>query len=201
MTATALAVAFIVISCKGKLGRAEELNLSDVPLRSIENMFAIESKTGKVSMRIEAPRMESFEDDTSTFDTFPEGMQIFGYMDDGRLETVIRSDNAKHITGKGGQHPEIWQAFGHVVINNVIKRETMKTDTLYWDQGRHEIWTDCYVTMDSPQGYMQGYGMRSDDRARNAILHKPFDGYAVTKQDTTRVVIDSVNFIGPFVKK
>ena len=48
---------------------------------------------------------------------------------------------------------------------------------------------------------MQGYGMRSDEHARNAIIYKPFNSYGVVVQDTTAFVVDSVNFIGPFPKK
>lgn len=199
--ATASAVAFVVISCKGKLGRAEEINLDDVALRSVDNMFAVETKTGRISMRIEADLMESYETDTTNYEVFPKGLQIYSYLEDGRLQTIIFSNNARHITSKSGSHPEIWQAFGNVKIRNVIKHEMMETDTLYWDQGKHEIWTDCYVKMTSPTGLMQGYGMRSDDRAENAILHNPFDGYTVTEKDTTTVIIDSVNFIGPFLGK
>lgn len=199
--ATASAVAFVVISCKGKLGRAEEINLDDVALRSVDKMFAVETKTGRISMRIEADLMESYETDTTSYEVFPKGLQIYSYLDDGRLQTIIFSNNARHITSKSGNHPEIWQAFGNVKIRNVIKHEMMETDTLYWDQGKNEIWTDCYVRMSSPTGFMQGYGMRSDDRAENAVLHNPFDGYTVTEKDTTTVIIDSVNFIGPFIGK
>jgi hypothetical protein len=87
------------------------------------------------------------------------------------------------------------------VIRNVIKQERMETDTLYWDQAKHEIFTHCYVKMSSPQGYMQGYGMRSDEMARNAIILKPFDSYGLMKEDSTLVRIDSANFIGPLLKK
>ncbi len=45
---------------------------------------------------------------------------------------------------------------------------------------------------------MQGFGMRSDDMARNAIIQRPFNSYGVVEQDSTKVVLDSVNFIGPF---
>ena len=48
---------------------------------------------------------------------------------------------------------------------------------------------------------MQGYGMESDDKVRNAILKNPFNTYGVTSRDTTVVIVDSVNFIGPFLKK
>ena len=77
----------------------------------------------------------------------------------------------------------------------------METDTLYWDQATEEIYTDCYVRMYSPSGFMQGYGMRSDQKARNSIILRPFNSYGVVVKDSTVVMIDSVNFIGPFVKK
>ena len=96
---------------------------------------------------------------------------------------------------------ERWSAFGKVVIKNILKQETMETDTLYWDSVKHEIWTDCYIHMYSPSGSMQGYGMRSDERARNAILLRPFNNEFLIETDSTKVVVDSVNFIGPMLKK
>ena len=88
-----------------------------------------------------------------------------------------------------------------MVVQNIIKQEVMETDTLYWDRKNEEIYTDCYVKLHSPQGFMQGYGMRSDQRARNSIILNPFDNFAFIVQDSTEVLIDSVNFIGPLLKK
>ena len=48
---------------------------------------------------------------------------------------------------------------------------------------------------------MQGYGMRSDERASNSIILKPFNSYGVVVQDSTEVRTDTVNFIGPRIKK
>ena len=53
----------------------------------------------------------------------------------------------------------------------------------------------------SPDGFMQGYGMESDQRARDHILFRPFNSYGIVVQDTTEVVLDTVNFIGPLLKK
>jgi len=57
------------------------------------------------------------------------------------------------------------------------------------------------VRMYSPDGFMQGYGMRSDERARNSIILKPFNNFARVVKDSTEVIIDSVNFIGPLLRK
>ena len=117
------------------------------------------------------------------------------------LESVIVADDARHIVPKARGRDEIWEAFGNVIMHNVLEQETMETDTIYWDQAKREIYTDCYVKLYSRQGFLQGIGMRSDDHVRNSILYRPFDGYGVVVQDSTAVIIDSVNFIGPFPKK
>lgn len=183
----------------GKAG-GEGIDFSQVPMQTVDDMFAVKTKNGIVEMRIEADRMLRYETDTTTMELFPDGFSVYSYTDEGLLETILLSDQAKHITFKHSDGEE-WQAFGNVSVQNIIKRETMETDTIYWDQRTHQIYTDCYIRMYSPDGFMQGYGMRSDDKARNAIIRKPFNSYSVVVKDTTTVLVDSINFIGPFLKK
>ncbi len=200
MIATASAVAFIVYSCKGKLQQSDDINLDEIPVQSVRDMFVVQSENGLLQMRMEADLMERYENDTVSYELFPEGFAVFGYNEEGLLETEITSDNARHEKfEKGGL--ETWAAFGNVVVKNVINRERMETDTLYWDRKNERIYTDCYVRMYSPKGFMQGYGMESDQRARNSTIFNPFDSFGYVKQDSTKVAVDSANFIGPFPKK
>ncbi len=199
MIATAIAVAFIVYSCKGKLDTTGKLDLEAVPVQTVDDMFIVQTENGRLQMRMEAELMERYEADTVSYELFPKGIAVFGYNEDNLLETEITSDNARHLKYKDGR--ESWEAFGNVVVQNIIKQEVMETDTLYWDRKNEEIYTDCYVKLYSPQGFMQGYGMRSDQRARNSIILNPFDNFAFIVQDSTEVLIDSVNFIGPLLKK
>ena len=199
--ATAAAVAFVVYLFVGKKKAAtDHLDFTKVPMQTVDDMFAVQTKNGVVVMRIEADKMLRYENDTTTMELFPDGFAVYSYTDEGLLETILLSDQARHLTFKNSSGEE-WQAFGNVSVQNIIKRETMETDTIYWDQRTHQIYTDCYIRMYSPDGFMQGYGMRSDDKARNAIIHKPFNSYSVVVQDTTAVLVDSINFIGPFLKK
>ena len=199
MMATAFAVAFVVYSCKGKLAEAEAVNMDEMPMQTVDDMFIVQSKNGVIQMRAQAPLMEKYDKDSLSYELFPEGFFVYGYADDGLLETEIIADNAKHVKKKNGE--ETWSAFGNVVVKNLINQEVMETDTLYWDQKNEKIYTHCYVRMYSPKGFLQGYGMESDQRARNSIIFKPFNSYGIVVQDTTQVLIDSVNFIGPMRKK
>ena len=199
--ATAAAVAIVVfLSLRKGKADGEKIDFSKVPMQTVDDMFAVQTKNGIVVLRIEADKMLRYETDTTTMELFPDGFAVYSYTDEGLLETIMPSDQARHITFKSSNGEE-WQAFGNVSIQNIIKRETMETDTIYWDQRVHQIYTDCYIRMYSPDGFMQGYGMRSDDKARNAIIKKPFNSYSVVVKDTTAILVDSINFIGPFLKK
>ena len=199
MIATAAAVAFVVYSCKRKLAEAEALKLEETPVQTVDDMFIVQSENSVIQLRAEAPLMERYENDTLSYELFPKGISVYGYNEEGSLETEILADNARHLKYKDGR--ESWEAFGNVVVKNLMNQETMETDTLYWDQKNERIYTHCYVRMYSPDGFAQGYGMESDQRARDTELFNPFNNYAIMSQDSTKVVIDSVNFIGPLLKK
>ena len=199
MIATASAVAFVVYSCKGKLAEADAVNIGETPVQAVDDMFIVQTENSIIQLRAEAPLMERYENDSLSYELFPKGISVFGYTEEGLLETEITADNAKHLYYKDGR--DTWEAFGNVVVKNLINQETMETDTLYWDQKNEKIYTHCYVRMYSPDGFAQGYGMESDQRARNTELFNPFNNYAIMSQDSTKVVIDSVNFIGPLLKK
>ena len=199
MIATAAAVAFVVYSCKGKLGEAEAIDLGETPVQKVDDMFIVQTENSIIQLRAEAPLMERYENDSLSYELFPKGISVFGYTEEGLLETEILADNARHLKYKDGR--ETWEAFGNVIVKNLMNQETMETDTLYWDQKNERIYTHCYVRMYSPDGFAQGYGMESDQRARDTGLFNPFNNYAIMSQDSTKVVIDSVNFIGPLLKK
>ena len=196
MMATAAAVAFVVYSCKGKLAEADALDLNDTPVQIVNDMFIVQSKNSNMEMRAEAPLMKKYENDSLSYELFPEGFFVYGYDENGNLETEIVADNARHLKYEDGR--ESWEAFGNVVVKNLINQEVMETDTLYWDQEKELLYTHCHVQLYSPKGFLQGYGMESDQRARSYIIHNQFSSYAIMTQDSTKVVIDSVNFIGPF---
>lgn len=200
MIATASAVAFVVYSCKGKLHQSDDMNLDDIPVQTVRDMFVVQTENSLLQMRMEADLMERYENDSVSYELFPEGFAVYGYNEEGLLETEIISDNARHEKFKKDD-TETWAAFGNVVVKNVINSERMETDTLYWDRKNERIYTDCYVRMFSPDGFMQGYGMESDQRARNSTIFNPFDSYGVVIQDSTKVSVDSANFIGPFPEK
>lgn len=190
------AAVFVFCSCS-RQQEAVPVDRNSTPIQTIVNMDALESDYGILKSRIAAPLMQRFEGDSTSWELFPKGFSLYSYTADGQLETKIVADHARHITTKG---KEEWMAYGHVVIKNFQKDETMESDTLFWDRANQRIYTRCYVKMYSPGGFLQGFGMESDEKASNAIILVPYDSYAVVDDDSTKVYVDPANFIGPVIK-
>ena len=193
-------VATITISCGNKLENIDSDKITDAPEQVVLNMDAAQTENGQVQMRMRAPRMERYEiSEKESFELFPTGFMVLAYNQEGLLETKIESDQAKHsIQDKNEQ----WSAYGNVVIFNYINGQKITTDTLYWDREKKEIYTDCYVTLSSPDGFMQGYGLISDERATNAQLLRPFDAYGIISSDSTgNGYRDTINLIGPMMRR
>jgi len=202
MIATVSAVAFIFFSCKSKISEAERIDLENYPLQVVDSMRLLQTNRGHVEMRVVTGRMERYQSDSLSYELFPNGIWVYAYTEDGSLESTIVADEARHEQKSEDEEAgDVWEAYGNVVVRNVMKDETMETDTLYWDRTSKEIYTDCYIRMYSPDGFMQGFGMRSDERARNAVIQRPFNSYGVVVKDSTEVIIDTANFIGPLLPK
>lgn len=193
--AVVFSAAILLSACRKEESVVFDFELT--PVQVVHDMQLLQTDKGEVSMRMHAPLMQRFDymKDTvrQAYELYSGGFHIDAYTDNGELETTITSDQARHVTTDG---QESWSAFGDVVIINHLKGERMETDTLYWNRQEQQIYTDCYVRLVSESGLMQGYGMTSDERARNAVILRPFDSYAV-ERDSTYSYIDTLNQMGP----
>lgn len=178
---TFVVATFTIASCGKKLKQIDKLD-PNAPKQVIENMNATKSNMGILEYRMEAPLMEVYEDKDNKINSeiFSEGFNVYGYNSEGVLETHIYADIAKHISVAG---KESWEAYNNVRIENFLQGRIMETDTLYWDRENSKIYTHSYIKMYSQDGFLQGYGMVSDDKGRNATIFSPFDSDFVIKSD------------------
>ena len=194
--AAAIATAIGVFACKEP--EPVVFDFEQTPVQIVHDMQVLQSEKGEAEMRMSAPVMKRYEftkdSVLQSFELYSDGFLVNAYTENGQLETTIIAEQAKHVTTVGS---ESWSAFGDVVITNHIKGERVETDTLYWNKDEHTIYTDCYVRMTSDSGLMQGFGMTSDERARNTVILRPFDWYAVDR-DSTYYYVDTLNQMGPF---
>lgn len=203
--AICIVLSFLILSCKPE-AVTQDIDFEATPIQTVDSLDVTQSRNGGITMRMIAPTMEryQYEKDSllQSYDVYPDSFFVFGYTMDGELETTVVARTAKHITT---QDAEEWMVYGDVVITNYIQNQKLISDTIYWDQAEKKIFTDCYVRLENGQDVMQGYGMESDEMARNATILRPFDSYTVIQDSISRAnapytSLDSVNLMGPFRK-
>ncbi len=174
------------------------MDFETTPVQSVRGMQVSEYQKDALSMEMRTRSMDtySYEKDSVQIkrEVYGGGFEVYIYSKDGLLESQLISEGAEHIV-RG--RSEEWMAYGNVNILNHLKGERIITDTVWWDKPKEQIYTDCYVVMTSPKGKLQGYGMRSDQRANSSTILRPFDSYGRVVSDSTKFYIDTVNFVGP----
>jgi len=203
--ALCIVLSFIILSCKPEV-TSQEIDFELTPVQIVDSLNVTQSRNGGITMRMISPTMERYEYEKDSiihsYEIYPDSFFVYGYTKDGELETTVVAQTAKHITTTDAEE---WIAYGDVVITNYLHNQKLISDTIYWDQEQKKIYTDCYVRLESGKDIMQGYGMESDEMARNATILRPFDSYTFIQDSISRAhapltSLDSVNLMGPFPK-
>ena len=187
----------LLLGCSGREHK-NDIDWETTPIQSVRGMQAQEYQKADLTMEMRTRAMDTykFEKDSAqvTKEVYSEGFEVYVYNEDGLLESQLIAEGAQQTFV---DRKEEWLAFGNVNILNHIKGERIITDTVWWDKQAEQIYTDCYVVMTSPEGKLQGYGMRSDQRANQSTILRPFDSFGRVVSDSTKFYIDTVNFVGP----
>ncbi len=154
--------ATMLLSCGDNIPRID--NITEMPAEETDTLRITYSSNGKFRYLITTPKVLSYKEAVEPYDEFPRGGYVEMFNDSLQLETTIFAKYAIHHM----QPDEIWMATDSVVVHNLIKGQSLYTDTLYWDIKKHEIYTNSYVKVVTPDMVMPGeHGMRSDEQFRD----------------------------------
>jgi hypothetical protein len=154
--------ATMLLSCGGDIPRID--NIAEMPAEETDSLHITYSSNGKIRYLITTPKVLSHKEAVKPYDEFPQGGYVELFNDSLQLETTILTKYAIHHILPN----DIWMATDSVVVHNLIKGQSLYTDTLYWDLNRQEIYTDSYVKVVTPDMVMPGeHGMRSDQQFRD----------------------------------
>ena len=124
------------------------------------------SDSGVLVAKLIAPVMRNVETEDSTFLEFPKGFYA----------TVYEGDTAASakISGNYGvmyEDDDLLFARDNVVVENIDSKETLETETLYWNQKTKKIYTRNYVKISSPDKVIFGDSLQTDENFTKRIIH------------------------------
>ena len=137
------------------------------PDESASNIEIIISDSGKVSFSLFAPYMNKYGGENPYMD-FPRGIKITSYSN-GEKQSVLTAEYA--ISEDWTQRME---ASKNVVITDLVKHESIKTEQIIWDKLNKRIYSEVEVTQIKADGTInKGDGFEADEKFTRYAIKNP----------------------------
>jgi len=150
-SSTILFLPFIAIACSQ--ADVKEPKEYKGPLREVEKMELFYSEGSLVKVKMSAPLVYEF---ISGDREFPKGIHIEFYDEFENLESTLDANHAYFF-----KEQNQWRGRGDVIVKNVLKKEQLNTEELFWKPAEQKIFTDKFVTIRQQGDVIYGEGMEA----------------------------------------
>ena len=158
-----VAASIVFCSCdNAKEHTAEAIRDEDsVAMMTSYGVNTLISDSGIMRYRIIAERWEVNDNLNPPRWIFHRGLFLEQFDQNYHVETYIQSDTAYYYTTK-----KLWHLMGNVRIKTVDGM-TFTSEELYWDQNRHELYSNMFSHLITPERELQGSYFTSDEHMRH----------------------------------
>lgn len=165
-----LMIGVFFISCRNnKFVQNEQLNVEGkFPDEASKNIAMTFSDNGIKSFELYAPSLYKYNGEKAYMDC-PEGIKIISYGNDNEPEAIMTADYAI-----SEEENKTMEARKNVVITNVKKGDTIKTEKIVWDKGNKRIYSDVMVKQIRSDGTISiGDGFDADEKFSRYTVRNP----------------------------
>ncbi|PIQ21195.1 MAG: LPS export ABC transporter periplasmic protein LptC [Cytophagales bacterium CG18_big_fil_WC_8_21_14_2_50_42_9] len=159
------AIVFSVAACKST--DDEDLKKKVVykgPISQARDVATLYSDSARLQIKLSAPLQLQYENGDGIY---PKGINVIFYDKQGRIANTVRANYGKYDKRK-----DSYFAQGNVIVNNVIKDETMRTEELHWDKQKRRLFTDKFVTIQTKTDVIKGHGLTANQDFSNWKISK-----------------------------
>lgn len=188
--ATVFTVAILFISCGDDYERVGEeavkplfpqgvaQNFTLTYTETVESMNTQDSATSRVIAILKSPLSEDYDNQRFKFKTFPEGLQVDFYDDEGKKSVVV-SDYAIYYS-----QTNLIDLQGNVVIETHDGKK-LETDQLFVDRKNNWIFTEATFTYTNPEDatVMDGEGMDFNTEFTFFKAHKTYGLMTIKEEE------------------
>ncbi len=159
----AFALPFLLFACnKKERDNNKQGNKKDsIPDIYITNINLKQSESGNITLHLSAPLMVRYNTGEA-YSEFPKGFKIESFDSLNRKKTELTANY-----GISWESRNLMQAKGNVIVKNLEKELTLKTEELFWDKNTKKVYSKKDVSITSPTKTIFGSSMESNDLFEN----------------------------------
>lgn len=135
------------------------------------------SDSGIVRYKIVAEEWHVFDKTTPPRQEFPKGIFLERYDRDFRPDLHITADTAYCY------NQNLWELRGRVYVENEANGTSISTEELFWDMGQHELYSNKYIHVFTPDRELKGNRFRSNERMTQYTVNQSSGYVPKPKED------------------
>jgi len=124
------------------------------PIAETRNIVSQFSYSAKLQIKLMAPLQLQYETGDAVY---PDSLFITFFDKDGKVNNTVRANYGKYDKQK-----DLYFIRGNVVVHNPNKKETMRTEELFWNKQTQKIYTEKFVTIKTEDEFITGHGLETN---------------------------------------
>jgi len=145
----------LLFSCENDIRKVNDMMKKKAAVDEVTQVTSFMSQDGILKGKLTAPFMLRHQADTPSIE-FPKTLHVDFYNDSARIESTVDA-----LYGKYKEFERKVLLRDSVVVINVIRKDTLRTNELWWDQNKQEFYTDKPVRLYQPDKTIYGTGLRA----------------------------------------
>lgn len=158
------------VSCgSGRSGTpaTEELGRDSIPTMVTRDVETYISDSGITRYHISTVLWKVFDEAQEPYWKFPYGLFLEKYDDNLKRDATVEADSATYFSNK-----RLWRLDGNVRMVNTAG-DLFLTNQIFWDQIKHEVYSDSFIHIERTDRTIEGYGFESNDQMTAYTVRNP----------------------------
>jgi len=147
----------MLCSCKNDIDVINTFTeIHNLPTQSVKNLETIYTDSGKIQIKLLAPKLKRFSNVEEPYIEFPAGIEVIFFDKKQEPESQLTAKYAIY-----SETNELWEARDSVIaINNL--GDTLNTELLFWDEKKELIYTNKFVKITTENEVIWGEGLEAN---------------------------------------
>lgn len=163
ITPVTMFVAVLITACSN-VENKEPLEYTG-PLSEAENVELYFSEKEQVKVKMTADLAYEFQNGDREF---PKGVFIEFFDETGKVYSTLRANHAYYF-----ETEKHWRGRGNVELKNLVKKEQLNTEELFWRPKDKKVFTEKFVTIRLAGDVLYGEGLTANEDLSEYVITKP----------------------------
>ena len=161
----------LLCCCKSSVKEIKKKVVYKGPMAETTNVRTLYSDSARLQIKLTAPLQLQYENQDGIY---PKGIHMTFYDRNGQVTNTVRANY-----GKDDKQKDQYFIRGNVVLENAVKKETLRTEELFWNKQTRKIHTDKFVTIQTETEILKGTGLTANQEFSDYNITNPTGVFSI----------------------